>query len=155
MKHFSKKETGAILAGLRLLQVALETGRVRPDDEDIGTILTDNSVHESMTADEIDALCERINMGNAEDGAIPTVVLYVEGGVTHDVISDRPVRVVTLDLDIDGLDTDSVLEVNGQEVYASVYALTGPDEVGTGGINPEHVEYCLNAALGADKKDAV
>ena len=51
----------AVLAGLRLLQDALEAGRVLPNDGGIGDILTNAGAHGGITIDEIDALCEELN----------------------------------------------------------------------------------------------
>lgn len=62
--QLSKKQSDAILAGLRLLQASLDGGLVRPNDGDIGDILTDTGSHEGMTAAEIDSFCEEINCGD-------------------------------------------------------------------------------------------
>lgn len=51
----------AVLAGLRLLQEALEAGRVQPNDGGIGDILTNGGEHAGVTAEEIDALCDELN----------------------------------------------------------------------------------------------
>lgn len=59
----SAQQLDAVLAGLRCLQVALESGSVSPDDGDIGDILTNGQTHPGLTADEIDKLCESINSG--------------------------------------------------------------------------------------------
>lgn len=56
----SKAEFDAVLAALRLLGASMECGRVRPDDGDIGEILTDSGTHAGLSAKEVDALCERI-----------------------------------------------------------------------------------------------
>lgn len=48
----------AVLAGLRLLQNALEEGEVSPNDGDLGDILTNSGQHPGMTAEEIeDVVC--------------------------------------------------------------------------------------------------
>ncbi len=61
------KQRGAVLAGLRLLQEALNQGRVIPNVGHIGNILTNCGLHEGMTANEIDGLCEAINQADETD----------------------------------------------------------------------------------------
>lgn len=61
MNKLSPEELDAILAGLRLLAASLDSGAVRPDDGDIGSILTNSGKHAGLTADQIDTLCERLN----------------------------------------------------------------------------------------------
>jgi hypothetical protein len=57
----SVQDTNAILAGLRLLQSALDKGTVVADDGDVGDILTNSGECTPHTADSIDELCERLN----------------------------------------------------------------------------------------------
>lgn len=52
------RERDAVLAGLRLLQIALKTGPVTPVLRDI---VTNGDAHPGLDPTEIDALCERIN----------------------------------------------------------------------------------------------
>lgn len=56
----NKKETDAILAGLRFLQKALELGNVKPNDGDVGDILTDSGTHEGLNEEEIDDLIDKL-----------------------------------------------------------------------------------------------
>ena len=56
----NKKETDAILAGLRLLQNALELGSVQPNDGDVGDILTDSGEHDGLNEEDIDYLIEKL-----------------------------------------------------------------------------------------------
>ena len=56
----NKAEFDAVLAALRLLGASMMGGLVRPGDGDIGEILTDSGPHEGLTAEGVDALCERI-----------------------------------------------------------------------------------------------
>lgn len=58
--QLSQKQTDAILAGLRLLQNALDNRLVLPNDGDIGSILTNSGLHSGLTADEIGSLCDEI-----------------------------------------------------------------------------------------------
>lgn len=57
----SRKDFDAVLAGLRLLQCALDSGEVEPNDGDVGNILTCDGDHEGLDAAGIDALCENLN----------------------------------------------------------------------------------------------
>lgn len=54
------KERDAVLTGLRLLQHALEDGHISPPP--LRTILTNDGTHPGLDLDEIDALCERVNV---------------------------------------------------------------------------------------------
>ena len=61
-----------ILAGLRLIQSEIVATRGVIDDEDIDRIATNDGSHDTLTADEIDGLCERLNFVGAEDGPLPS-----------------------------------------------------------------------------------
>ena len=52
-------ERDAVLAGLRLLQVAIAGGSLDPA---LKNILTNDGAHDGLDLPEIDALCERINV---------------------------------------------------------------------------------------------
>ena len=52
------QERDAVLAGLRLLQIALARGDIDPP---LGSILTNDGAHAGLDLTRIDALCERIN----------------------------------------------------------------------------------------------
>ncbi|QFZ84589.1 hypothetical protein GFK26_18345 [Variovorax paradoxus] len=54
----NQAQHSALLAGLRLLQQALESGTVTPDDGDLGDILTCGGEHAPMTVEEIEAFIE-------------------------------------------------------------------------------------------------
>lgn len=56
----TSEEYNAVIAGLRLLQNALDNSTVTPDDGDIGDILTNTGSEEPLTAAQIDELVERI-----------------------------------------------------------------------------------------------
>lgn len=60
----SKMQFDAILAGLRLLEVALEERTVRPYDGNIGDILTDGQTHEGLTSAQVSELADQINSGD-------------------------------------------------------------------------------------------
>lgn len=53
------RERDALLAGLRLLQIALARSAL---DEALRSVLTDDDAHAALDLEEIDALCERINV---------------------------------------------------------------------------------------------
>ena len=50
-----------------------------------------------------------------KDGIV--VVVNMEGGVIHDVNSNCPVRIITLDKDIEGGDCANVHDIDGEMVY--------------------------------------
>jgi hypothetical protein len=127
MMQFSQKQSDAILAGLRLLQASLDNHRVLPNEGDIGDILTDTGSHKGMTADEIDRFCQEFNCG-----AVPTVVLEINGGVLNCARASEPVRLVVLDEDAEGGDSERIKEINGEGVYVTDYRLA---KVVTGGFN--------------------
>lgn len=56
----------AVLAGLRLLQTALENRLVIPDDGDIGDILTNGQSHAGLGPVEIDDLVEHLQFGTVQ-----------------------------------------------------------------------------------------
>lgn len=57
----SKMQFDAILAGLRLLEVALEERTVRPFDGNVGDILTDGQSHEGLSSEKVAELAEELN----------------------------------------------------------------------------------------------
>ena len=65
MPTLTPAELGAILAGLRLYQreQATDAGM----DDAIADIATNEGEHPPMTADEVDALCLRLNSGSVAD----------------------------------------------------------------------------------------
>jgi len=53
-------EFNALIASLRLLSAAMSGGLVKPNDGDIGDVLTDSGTHEGLNAEQIHDLCDRI-----------------------------------------------------------------------------------------------
>lgn len=47
----------------------------------------------------------------------PTVVVEMDGGLIQQVSCDQPVRVITLDKDLEGADEEWIEEIDGAEVY--------------------------------------
>lgn len=58
-----RRQFDAILAGLRLLQSSLDSGAVKPNDGDIGDILTCDGDHAGLSAAEVDALANSLLAG--------------------------------------------------------------------------------------------
>jgi len=105
------QRTGAILAGLRLLERALDEydgPSSKRGLAEVGDILTNMGAHPAPTAFEIDDLCEELNTQQPN-----RVVLTVEGGIVQNVGADRPeeVDVVVVDFDVDGSEHPSVIEL--------------------------------------------
>jgi DNA-binding Xre family transcriptional regulator len=139
--QLSGKNFDAVLAGLRLLQTALEQRLVLPEDGDIGDILTNSGKHSGLSVAEIDELCESLNC--APTPVVPTVVLDVEGGAYHLVTSNVPARVIILDQDTQGASGDKLMKVSGVEVYVFDYELTGSGVVEGGradGVDASYVQ---------------
>lgn len=66
---------------------------------------------------------------------IPTIVIQINGGLITCVNADMPVRVIILDEDTEGGDTDRIMEVNGGEAYVYDYVLTELAHAANGGID--------------------
>lgn len=45
------------------------------------------------------------------------IIIYMEGGVIHEVVSDGKCNVVFVDYDIEGVCPDNLFTINGSEVY--------------------------------------
>ncbi len=185
-------ERDTILAGLRALQDRIKgPPYTRLELEQLAT---NGGEHEAMTSEEIDDLCERLNISyptgtggddNWNNNAIqyprllaeisatqdsfdhaslcesmdltkaevnelferaevdwqyiketrtapaPTVVLHIEGGVIHEELSDRPVRLTVLDADTDGVDDMEALceAPDGSLAIITTYLLSGGDDL--------------------------
>lgn len=61
-RDLTDEECAAVLAGLRLLQRAIWNKINRDEFSDVEEILTDGGRLKPPTSDDIDALCERINL---------------------------------------------------------------------------------------------
>lgn len=62
----SPREYDAVLAGLRLLARELDAGRVAPDDNDIGQILTCGAAHPGLDSGQIHALADAMQAGERD-----------------------------------------------------------------------------------------
>ena len=78
-------------------------------------------------------LCLNCNTNRVEakvEPAKPVVVAHMEGGIIQDLEANVPVTVIVLDADIEGVDEDDIIEVDGCEVYpASHHVEIDPDGV--------------------------
>lgn len=76
---------------------------------------------------------------------LPTIVVQVTGGIVRCINSSIPVRVLILDTDTDGADSDRIMAVNGGSAFVHDYELTGPARVSGGlisdGIDADFVAY--------------
>lgn len=128
------RSVATILAALRFWQrMGLDTGRLEQE------IATDSGAFSMMTAAEIDELCETINTTEAE--ALPVAVVEVKGGMVECIRASVPMRVVVLDADTEGGDSDQISEVFGEEMYVSDHTLTD--------IDPDFVQCVIEQIEGA------
>lgn len=99
-------------------------------------IATDGGTLTALSADEIDELCEAINM---DEPSAPAVVIEINGGMVNCVRASVPMRVVVLDEDTEGGDAASILEVNGEDAYVHDHALATFGGAGQDGVDPYFV----------------
>lgn len=151
--QFSKKQFDAILAGLALLQTALQNRLVLPDDGEIGDILTDNGSHEGLTAEEVGQLSEAFNCGDFEaDTSLPVVVLESNGGAVYGSRSSQPLRLIILDEDVENSDGESVMKINNAEYYVHDHQLT--EKPGPGLVYGIDAEFVVDVARQIDAATA-
>lgn len=109
-----------------------ETG----DDSDNLVVLDDIEMWKQefdVVPSDLGDLIPQLKLSSSvEECDMGTVVLEINGGVVNSVRSDRPVRVLILDEDCEGGDSENIQEVNGQEVYVSDFLLTALDAGGNG-----------------------
>lgn len=113
------RQLASVLAGLRALQED-RTGR-------FGDITTDAGAFDALDAGEIEHLVRQIQFDRASGGVVQNraatrVVLNVNGGVLEEAFADGAFELVVLDADLEGVDEDDVVEIEGQEVYPTVFA---------------------------------
>lgn len=60
LRGFTEAERDAIYAGLRLLGEALHENRVKPNDGNVGDILTAMGGHAALNADQVHELCDEL-----------------------------------------------------------------------------------------------
>lgn len=78
--------------------------------------------------------CLNCNTNRVEvkvEPANPVVIANMEGGIIQSLESNVPVTVIVLDADLEGVEEDDIVEVDGNEVYpASHHVEIDPDGVG-------------------------
>ena len=102
-------------------------------------IATDGGTLEPLSASEIDDLCVAMNAFT-----VPVVVLETEGGAIHCASSNMPVRVVVLDEDTEGADSENLRQVNGSEVYLIDRMLDMPASISGEGVDEKYVSQILD-----------
>jgi hypothetical protein len=117
-----QRERSAVLAGLLLLEAALESEQaLEPHTRSVFLAGGDPPLRER----QLDELRQRIFR---EACSPPTVVLKTYcAPVVNEVFATSPVRVVLLDEDVEGSDAETVGQVEGQEVWIGVFDAQ-PDE---------------------------
>lgn len=139
----SDRELASILAALRLYQ--------RNDcPVDLRDIATNGDTHIILSADEIDALCERINSGD-QRATCPNVVVALEGGLVSGVVADQPIRLLVVDYDVEGASDDDVSLVP-QDDHVPVEAIVSQWSGDGPRIDPEWIA-ALDAAIAEQPED--
>ena len=132
----SQKELGAVLAGLRLLHLHLDSRFGPPNSHDLSEILTDGGAHAALTPMEIGDLCESLN--TCAD-AFPVAVVQMNGGAIYCARAIVPMRIILLDEDVEGGDRERIMGINGNEVYVHDFALATRSSEGQSGLDPNFV----------------
>lgn len=119
-----QRERSAVLAGLLLLEAALESEdplALEPRTRSVFLAGGDPPLRER----QIEELRERIFREACNP---PTVVLKTYcAPLVNEVFASSPVKVVLLDEDVEGTDAETVGQVEGQEVWIGVFDAQ-PDE---------------------------
>lgn len=123
----STKEINTVLAALRFFQ--MKGAAAGPE---IADLATNNGAESPMSNDEIDALCERLNVSEPLN-----IVVHMEGGAVQSVMANREtgdaVVVFTLDYDTDGIEQSELVSVtqdDGSTVMANVTNWGAPERAG-------------------------
>lgn len=96
--RLTAEELATVLAALRYWQNDMDDPSIGGDLYDVAT---NGGEFEHLSADEVDALCERLNAGDDQ----VRVLVAAEGGVVTAVLADRPgVMVQVVDYDTDDAD---------------------------------------------------
>lgn len=110
----------AVLAGLRALQHAMETGSADRYQD----ILTNAGAQEAPGPQAIQELIDRVQSNTSP----VRVVVEMSGGCIVDAFGDRPFEMVLIDADIEGGDPDRIVCLWGTEYYLSRMGGAGCDE---------------------------
>ncbi len=115
----NERERDTVLAALRMWQS--RGNRPLALDE----IATNGNEHTSLDAEEIDELCERLNVPEEQ----PTLVAFIEGGILHAAHANQPVELIIVDYDTDGVDSDRLSTLpNGESATVTNCHVSTDDE---------------------------
>jgi len=119
---FNKRQTATILAALRTMQQVRGECYGGELPEDIESIRNNCGTLEPMDDDEIDALCEQINV--TPDPAI--IVVGCEGGLVQGASSNiEGLSLIVLDYDTEGCGDDEITEVPQSDTVELEPAIVG------------------------------
>ena len=115
--QFDKRKTATILAALRYWQ---REGLMSSGHEQ--DIATDGNSIDALDAEDIDALCEQINV----PAATPIIVVGCEGGLVQGASSNiEGLSMIVLDYDTEGCDDDEITEVPQSDTVELEPAIVG------------------------------
>lgn len=78
-----------------------------------------------------DTVCQQLSKAEKD----PRVILFIEGGIIHDVMADAPVKIRIIDYDTEGSDRAKFIKLPGSEkgeverVHISKYDMAGIEDV--------------------------
>jgi hypothetical protein len=114
---FDKRQSATILAALRYWQ---REGLMSSGHEQ--DIATDGNSIDALDAEDIDALCEQINV----PAATPIIVVGCEGGLVQGASSNiEGLSMIVLDYDTEGCDDDEITEVPQSDTVELESAIVG------------------------------
>ena len=119
---FERRQTATILAALRTMQQVRGECYGGELPEDIDSIRTNGGTLLPLNDDEIDALCEQINM----PAAAPIIVVGCEGGLVQGASSNiEALSMIVLDYDTEGADDDEITEIPQSDTVELEPAIVG------------------------------
>jgi hypothetical protein len=122
MTTLDKRQSATILAALRTMQQVRGECYGGELPEDIDSIRTNGDTLQPLEDDEIDALCEQINV--APDPAI--IVVGCEGGLIQGASSNIDgLSMIVLDYDTEGCGDDEITEVPQSDTVELEPAIVG------------------------------
>ena len=122
MTTLDKRQSATILAALRTMQQVRGECYGGELPEDIDSIRTNGDTLQPLEDDEIDALCEQINV--APDPAI--IVVGCEGGLVQGASSNiAGLSMIVLDYDTEGCGDDEITEVPQSDTVELEPAIVG------------------------------
>src|ERR1035441_4461934 len=125
-----KRQTATILAALRYWQ---REGLMSSGHEQ--DIATEGNSMNALDAEDIDALCEQINV----PAATPIIVVGCEGGLVQGASSNiEGLSMIVLDYDTEGADDDEITEVPQSDTVELESAIVGLHTVAHDARSEEH-----------------